>query len=247
MATRIWVWQGRSPRRELWDRVRTLAHQFGEPVIKTLEIPGAFVPGAPAALTKLNALLGADLNISALDSGEVMSPLDGAAGPFESADGTEPVFSDGVTLSLTVAHNGKGNQPILLERADLHLLAFEPGRVDAFEAQPEGADLHGAGLIDPMRFFVELAGTEVKRARRSVLGPDGKRTMLKAESANMLDTDPGSFLSIAPSDPAAMFRITVTANTPGLYRFCLRWFYRVAARELRQHTSLPVSIYKAAE
>jgi hypothetical protein len=246
MATKVWVWQGRSPRRELWDRVRTLANQFGEPVIKMLEIPGAFVPGAPAALTKLNALLGADLNISALDSGEVMSPLDGAAGPFESADGAEPVFSDGVTLSLTVAHNGKSNQPILLERADLYLLAFEPGRIDAFEAQPEGADLHGAGLIDPMRFFVELSGSEVKRARRTVRGADGKSAVLKAESANILDTDPGSFLSIGPSDPPAMFRITVTASSPGLYRFCLRWFYRVAARELRQHTSLPIAIYRSA-
>jgi hypothetical protein len=247
MATKLWVWQGRSPRRELWDCVRTLANQVGEPIVKVLEIPGAFVPGAPAALSKVNALFGADLNISTLDSGEVMSSLDGSPGPFESADGTEPVFGEGVALSLSVAHNGKGVQQILLERLDLHLIDFDPAPVAAFEVQLEGNALHGAGQIDPMRFFVELDGREVKRARRSMRGPDGKTTMVKAESANILDTDPGSFLTLAPAEGHTMIRITVTANAPGLYRFCLRWFYRVAARELRQHTSLPVSIYKGAE
>jgi hypothetical protein len=59
--------------------------------------------------------------------------------------------------------------------------------------------------------------------------------------------DPAAFLALAPTDPPTMFRFTVTANTCGVYRLCLRWFYRVAARELRQHTSLPVSIYKGAE
>src|SRR5580704_16420025 len=244
MATKLWVWEGRSPRRELWDRVRTLANQVGEPIVTVLEIPGAFVPGAPTALAKVNALFGADLNISPIDSGEVMSSLDGTPGPFESADGTEPVFGEGVALYLSVAHNSKGAQPILLERLDLHLLGFDPAPVAAFEAQPEGNALHGAGLIDPMRFFVELDGRQVKRARRSVRGPDGKTVIVKAESANILDTDPGSFLTLGPAEAPAMFRITVTASSPGLYRFCLRWFYRVAARELRQHTSMPVSIYK---
>jgi hypothetical protein len=246
MTAKLWVWQGRSPRREIWDRVRVLAHQVGEPVIKVLEIPGAFVPGAPAALTKLNALFGADLNVSALDSAEVMSALDGAAGPFESADGSEPVFSEGVALFVTAAHNGKSSEHILLERLDLHLIAFDPTPVEAFEAALEGGELHGAGLVEPMRFFVELDGREVTRARRAIRGADGKREMVKADSANFLDTDPGSFVALGPNEAPAKFRITATALSPGLYRFCLRWFYRVAARELRQHTSLPITIYKGA-
>jgi hypothetical protein len=247
MAAKLWVWQGRSPRRELWDRVRTLANQYSDPVIKLLEIPGAFVPGAPVALTKVNALFGADLNITALDSSEVMAPLDGAPGPFESIDGTEPVFKEGVQLFLSVSHNGKGNQQILLERLDLHLIAFEPAPISSFEGALEAGAVHGAGQLDPMRFFVELDGTEVKRARRSIRSADGKTGVLKAETANFLDTDPGSFLTLAPNEGHAMFRITVTAMSPGLYRFCLRWFYRVAARELRQHTSLPVAIYKGVQ
>jgi len=246
MNSNVWVWDDRSPRRELWDRVRTLAHQVGEPVIKLLEIPGAFVPGAPAALGKVNALFGADLNISALDSGEVMAPLDGTPGPFASADDTEPVFIEGVLLSVTVAHNAKGGQQILLERLDLHLLDFDPAPRPEFDDRAEGEALYGAGLIDPLRFFVELVGPEVGRARRSARGDDGRPTMLKAQGPNFLDTDPGSFLAIGPSEAPTMMRITVTAGAPGLYRFCLRWFYRVAARELRQHTSLPVSIYSGS-
>jgi hypothetical protein len=238
-----WRWSGQ--RVDRWERVRTLAHQAGEPVIKLLEIPGAFVPGAPVALQKLRALLGADLNISALDSEEVLQPLDGAPGPFCSSDGSEPVFIEGLRMSVTVAHNGKGPELVLLERLDLHEIEFTPGSQPAFDAAIAGSAVHGAGLVDPMRFFVELEGPKVHRARRMLRGADGKSTPLRAESANFLDTDPGSFVSLGPNEPPAMFRITATALSQGLYRFCLRWFYRVGARELRQHTSLPVSIYSA--
>ena len=242
-----WVWKDRGPRRETWDRVRTLAHQFGEPVVRLLEIPGAFVPGAPAALEKLGALFGAELSISALDSEEVLMPLDGAPGPFESTDGSEPVFIDGVRVAVTVAHNAKGDETILLERLDLQVIEFTPGPNPAYAEQIAGAELFGAGFIEPLRFFIELDGKNVGRARRSMRNVDGKSTIVVADSPNFLDTDPAAFLALAPTDPQAMFRFTVTANTSGVYRFCLRWFYRVAARELRQHTSLPVSIYTGAE
>src|SRR5688500_503871 len=138
-----WVWKDRGPRREAWDRVRTLAHQFGEPVVRLLEIPGAFVPGAPAALEKLGALFGADLNISSLDSEEVLMLLDGAPGPFVSADGSEPVFIDGVSMAVTVAHNAKGDETILLERLDLQVIDFTPGPNPAYDEQIAGAELFG--------------------------------------------------------------------------------------------------------
>lgn len=240
----LWTWKDRGPRREAWDRVRTLAHQFGEPVVRLLEIPGAFVPGAPAALEKLGALFGADLNISALDSEEVLMPLDGAPGPFVSV--AEPVFIEGVVMTVSVAHNAKGNETILLERLDLQVIEFTPGTNPAYEEQIAGSELFGAGFIEPLRFFIELDGKKVGRARRSVRGTDGKSTIVVADSPNFLDADPAAFLTVSPGDPA-IFRFTVTANATGTYRVCLRWFYRVAARELRQHTSLPISIYRGTE
>jgi hypothetical protein len=244
MPSRPWTWDPRSPRQALWARVRTLATDLGQPVVKLLEVPGAFVPGAPAALKSLGALFGADLQISALDSGEVLSALDGAPGPFASADGSEPVFIEGVKLAITVAHNSQSDAQVLLERLDLHLIEHDPAPRPEYEAAIDAEALFGAGLVEPLRFFVELDGPKVGRARRMVRGADGRSEPLIAESPNFLDTDPAALLALGPKDPPQPFRITVSAQSPGLYRFCLRWFYRVGARELRQHTSLPVAIYR---
>lgn len=244
MAT-TWSWPARD-RRQFWDRVRTVAQQYAEPVVKVLEVPGAFVPGASKALEKVGALFGSDLNISELDSGEVLYALDGAPGPFASQDGRSPVFVEGLTAAMTAAHNGKGQETILLERLDLQLLDRAPAPVAAYEEGRDASEIFGAGFVEPLRFFVEVGADGVGRARRAMKGDDGRTTMARAEGPNMLDTDPASFLAIAPKDPPAMFRVTITARDPGLYTLCLRWFYRVAGRELRQHTSLPVQIYRGA-
>lgn len=241
MSPTPWTW---NPRKGLWDRVRTIATDIGEPVIKLLEVPGAFVPGASAALKSARSLIGADLQISALDSAEVLTPMDGAPGPFASTDGSEPVFIEGVRLAVTLAHDGRGDAQLLLERLDLHLLEYTPGRRPEFDAAIDAEALFGAGLVEPMRFFVELDGPKVGRARRMLREPDGRSRPLVAESPNFLDTDPAALLALSPKDAPQPFRVTVTAQRPGLYRFCLRWFYRVGANELRQHTSLPLSIYQ---
>jgi hypothetical protein len=242
MSPTPWTW---NPRRGLWDRVRIVATDLGEPIIKLLEVPGAFVPGASAALKSARSLIGADLQISALDSAEVLTPIDGAPGPFASADGSEPVFIEGVRLAVTLAHDGRGDAQILLERLDLHLLEYSPERRPEYDVAINAEALFGAGLVEPMRFFVELDGSKVGRARRMLREPDGRSRPLIAESPNFLDTDPAALLAFGPKDGPQPFRVTVTAQRPGQYRFCLRWFYRVGARELRQHTSLPVSIYQS--
>lgn len=241
MSPTPWTWK---PRTGLWDRVRTIAGNVGEPVIKLLEVPGAFVPGASAALKNARALIGADLKISELDAAEVMTPLDGAPGPFASADGSEPVFIEGVRLAVTLAHDGRSEAQILLERLDLHLIDYRAERHPEYDAGIDAAALFGAGLVEPMRFFVELDGPKVGRARRMVREPDGRHRPLVAESPNFLDTDPAALLALGLREAPQPLRVTVTAQRPGFYRFCLRWFYRVGAAELRQHTSLPVSIYQ---
>jgi hypothetical protein len=242
MAT-LWSWPARD-RRTFWDRVRTIGRDVGEPVVRVLEIPGAFVPGASQALEKVGALFGADLTISELDSPEVLEPLDGAPGPFASEDQSSPVFIDGLKASVTVAHNGKGTEGILLERLDLRLLEYRPEPIPALETERDAAEVFGAGFIEPLRFFVEVGKAGPGRARRAVRNADGRTEMVTAQGPNALDTEPPSFLAIGAGEPPAMFRFAITAHDAGLYSVCLRWFYRVAARELRQHTSLPVLIYK---
>lgn len=241
-----WTWPTRD-RRTFWDRVRTIGRDVGQPVVRLLEIPGAFVPGVSQALEKTTALFGSDLNISELDSAEVLETLDGAPGPFVSDDGKSPVFVDGLKAAVTIAHNGKGRESILLERVDLRLLEHRPGSIPALDAAARDAtSLFGAGFVDPLRFFVDVGAAGPGRARRAVRQPDGKTQMVTAQGPNFLDTEPPSFLSIGPAEAPAMFRFAVTVREPGLYSVCLRWFYRVAATELRQHTSLPVLIYKGA-
>jgi len=242
--TTTWQWRSRD-RRNFWEKARTIAQDYGEPIVRLLEVPGAFVPGVSKALEKLGALFGSELNISELDSAEVLQPLEGTAGPFESADGSSPVFVEGVMARVTVSHNATGQETILLERVDLCLIEYAAGQNKAYEEAPEADEIFGAGFIEPLRFFVEVGKNGAGRARRSIRGADGKTEMLVAEGPNFLDTDPAAFLALAPKDPPAMFRFTITAKDPGLYRLCLRWFYRVAAKELRQHTSLPILIYRS--
>jgi hypothetical protein len=212
--------------------------------VKALEVPGAFFPGASKALEKINALFGSDLNISELDSGEVLDPLDGTPGPYASEDGRSPVFVNGVRASMTATHNGQGQEVILLERIDLQVLERRTGPFPAFDARLDGNQIFGAGIVEPLRFFVEIGINGPDRARRAMKGSDGKYEMVRAEGPNFLDTDPASFVALRPKDDPAMFRVTITAKDPGLYTVYLRWFYRVAGRELRQHTSLPVLIYR---
>ena len=241
-ATR-WNWPSRD-RQRFWERMRVLATDVGEPIVHWLEVPGAFVPGAGAALAKVRTLFGSDLNISELDSAEVLQPLDGRPAPFSSEDGSSPVFIDGVKASLTIAHNGLGDAPILLERVDLQVLARRPEVVDAYEVAPDASKIFGAGFVEPMRFFVELGTEGPGRARRTMPATNGQPGhLLVAESDNFLDTNPASFLTLGPKEPPAMLRLTISALDPGLYSVCLRLFYRVAAQELRQQTSLPVLIY----
>src|SRR5205085_6497509 len=179
MAT-AWSWPTRD-RRNFWERVRTVAQDYAEPVVHLLEVPGAFVPGASKALEKIGALFGSDLNISELDSGEVLQPLDGAPGPYTSEDGTSPVFVDGVRAQIVVSHNAKGQETILLERIDVQVLSHTPAPVAAFEAQRDATQVFGAGFVEPMRFLVDVGLTGPGRARRSVRGADGKSQMLVAE------------------------------------------------------------------
>jgi hypothetical protein len=240
-----WQWLPRN-RNKFWEKVRTIAKDYALPTVRLAQVPGAFVPvpGLSRGLEKVESLFGSDLNISELDSAQVLQALDGTPGPYESSDGSSPVFVDGVMASITVSHTRTGKEIISLERIELLLLEYTAGRNPAYEERPRGDEIFGAGFIEPLRFFVEIGKAGVGRARRALKDAKGKTTMLVAAGANFLDTDPAGFLALGPDDPPAMFRFAITAKDPGLYRVCLAWFYRVSGKELRQHTSLPILIYK---
>lgn len=160
-----WMWPKRD-RDNYWERVRTIARDVGEPIVHILEVPGAFIPGASKALEKVNALFGSDLNISELDSAEVLEVLDGAPGPFAAEDGSNPVFLEGVKATVTIAHNGKGQESILLERVDVSVIEYRPSQIESYEAQFDATKMFGAGFVEPMRFFIDIGQGGPDRARR---------------------------------------------------------------------------------
>lgn len=247
MPAKTWEWgQQGGMRAPLWQKVRTLALDYGEPIIRLAQILGAFIPGVDKVLDKaggLTALFGADLNISSLDGPNAFKAIDGVPPPVASKAGDGPVFFDGVETTLTVAHNARGKEQILLERIELCVIAFIAGKDPYFSYLREGEAIVGAGIIEPMRFYVELEAQGPRPARRQIRRADGTKEMLIARGANFLATDPAAFYAFAPGEVPVVIQFTVTALDAGYYETCLRLFYRVAARELRQYTSEPIRLY----
>jgi|GEM_PF-3741578 len=242
MAT-LWRWPSRD-RRNFWNKVYTLAEGVGEPIIRLLEVPGAFIPGATNALEKTRALFRCDLNISELDSNNVMEPLSGTPGPFTSKDGESPVFIKGLMLTTTIAHNRKSDERILLERVDIKVINYCSEAIAEYDVERDATGIYGAGFVEPLRFMIEVDSNGPGLARRIYRNPDGVTQVLTAAGPNILDTDPASFLTLGKDDDPEFFRFTISAIEPGLYELCVRWFYRINANELRQHTSLPFQIYR---
>lgn len=246
MHAKAWRWGDGASRPPFWRKAFTLAIDYGEPIVRLAQIPGSFVPGLDKALDKisgLTALYGADLNIAALDGPDALKPIDGVPGPVTAKGDDGPVFFDGVEITTTLAHNMRGKETIVLERIDLCVIDFVPGKDDYFAYGREGEAVIGAGFLEPMRFFVELEAKGPRPARRQLRMPDGKKTMLVARGANFLDTEEDTYYSFSPGEAPQVIKITVNALDAGYYDTCLRFFYRVAARELRQYTSDHVRLY----
>jgi hypothetical protein len=247
MQAQTWDWgrQG-GAQAALWQKVRTLALDYSEPIIRLAQIPGAFIPGANKVLDKvgdLASLFSVDLNFSALDGPSAFKSFHGVPPPVTSKTGEGPVFFDGVEIMITVKHNAKGTEQVLLERIDLCPIAFVAGKDPYFSYLREGEAIIGAGFIEPMRFYVEVGAEGAGPSRRQILQGDGKKEMLIAQSDNFLDTEPAGTYNFRPQDDPLLIKFTITGTDPGYYEICLRFFYRVAARELRQYTSDIVRLY----
>lgn len=229
-----------------WRTVRTLATNIGEPVIRLAKIPGAFFPGVNKALdsaSEFTASFASDLNISPLDGFTTSRSLDGCPPPVVSKDGNGPVFLDGVETSITATHNRRGKEPILLERIDLCVSDFVAGSDPYYSNARDGEAIVGAGFIEPMRIFVEIGANGANPAQCKKSMADGKTKMVVALSENFLDTEPAGFYLFKPDEAPVLLTITLTALDAVYYETCLRFFYRVAGRELRQYTSDPIVIY----
>src|SRR5262249_14490992 len=148
MQAKPWEWtQRRTP--PLWQKARTLASNYTEPIIRAAKIPGAVVPGLNKALDQLGelaSLFAADLEISPLGDAIEFKTAPGVPPPVASKSGDGPVFFDGVETMVTVRHNGKGQEPITLERIDLSVTPL-PGADPYFSYTRDGEAIIGAGIV----------------------------------------------------------------------------------------------------
>jgi hypothetical protein len=190
MQASKWDWQQYAPKDfKLWRRVRSLAGDWGGSIVQLTKIPGEYIPVLNKALDPVGnvvARFSADLTISPLDGPNALRALNGSPKPVVAKDSTDsPVFYDGVDATLTVRHSGSGseNEIIVLEWIDLCVVDFVPGKNSWYSIEPEGEDTIGAGVMEPMRFFVEIEGRNVQSARREVTLAAGKSDVLVSTGA----------------------------------------------------------------
>ncbi|WP_158501601.1 DUF4062 domain-containing protein [Vitiosangium sp. GDMCC 1.1324] len=203
-----------------------------EALVKYVTTAERAPPGPSASLS--------DLNVSSLDSPRRRTPLDGH--PVLAPPGGPPqLFTGGVHVSFTLAHNGEGKHSINLHATELEVVRFTPGRRPEYAYEIEGARLIGAGVAQPHVFTVLVFGNRVMPARWVI---DAKRgTFREAKSANFFDTDDPRILTF-PAGGADIEELKGTVMTceQGLYELRFVFHYSVAGVD-RQRTSEVAHVY----
>jgi hypothetical protein len=189
-------------------------------------------PAAPGATS--------DLTISSLRGGRRLRPLSGH--PVLTPDGPDaPVYTGGVHVSFTLAHNGVGTRSINLHAMVLQVVSFMPGSQAALAYVVEGAAVVGAGVARPQVFSVALRGRTVSPARWVL--DRTTNAVSQARSENFLDTeDPRVLTFPAGANDIEELQGTVTAREPGLYAVRFVFHYSVGGED-REHVSDTIRIY----
>jgi Domain of unknown function (DUF4062) len=184
----------------------------------------------------------ADLTISSLLGGWRLRPLDGhpvlAVAGFESS-----VYTGGVRLSFTLAHNGQGGRPIHLHAIVPEVLEHLPGEQPGLDYRVQGDALFGAGVRQPRVFSLTLESGRVKHARWML---DAGAGVAAARSENLLDTDPPRVLHFTDArDDIEELQGTITLRSAGLVRLRFAFHYSVAGQDRTKYSD-PVLLYARA-
>jgi hypothetical protein len=198
------------------------------------------LPAARPAAEAAPEASGSDLNVSSLRAPRRLSPL--AGHPVLSPPGyASPVYTGGVQVSFTLAHNGAGGHSINLHALVLELLRYQSGAVAELAYAIEGEEVLGAGLARPHVFQVTLAGKRVEPARWVVDAARG--VVQRARSENLLDTPEPLVLTFPAGAPdIEEIQGTVLALQPGLYELRFAFHYSVAGVD-RERFSEPFLVY----
>lgn len=224
----------------LKDRLKT------EHVVKHFSSPADLRANVLQSLTGLSSTASAqptptsDLTISSLRGGRRLRPLSGH--PVVTPAGPDaPVYTGGVHVSFTLAHNGAGTRSINLHAMELKVHAFTAGVQPALAYAVDGAALIGAGIARPHVFSVGLKGRTVLPARWVL--DRTTNAVSQARSENFLDTDDPRVLTFpAGANDIEELQGTVLAREPGLYELGFVFFYSVGGED-REHRSDTIRVY----
>lgn len=183
-----------------------------------------------------------DLTISSLVGGWRLRPLDGH--PVLRVPGFEPmVYTGGVRLSFTLAHNGQGGRPIHLYAIVPEILEYVAGPQPRLDYRVQGDALFGAGVRQPRVFSLTLESGRVKSARWML---DAGAGVAAARSENLLDTDPPRVLHFTDArDDIEELQGTITLRGAGFVRLRFAFHYSIAGED-RTRRSDPVLLYASA-
>ncbi len=175
---------------------------------------------------------GSDLNVSSLSGSRRLSALAGHP-VLSPAAYAAPVYTGGVEVSFTLAHNGVGKHSINLHALILEVARYESDAKPELAYQIEGEEVQGAGVARPHLFQVTLAGRCVEPARWIVDPVRG--TVLRALSRNFLHTpDPRILTFPAGSADIEEIQGSVLAAQAGLYELRFAFHYSVAGVDREQ-------------
>jgi hypothetical protein len=182
----------------------------------------------------------ADLTVSSLRGGWRLRPLPGY--PLLNPEGSDaPVYTGGVRLSFTLAHNMQGSQSIHLYALVPELLEYRAGPQPGLAYAVAGDKVIGAGVKQPHVFALRMRDGTVEPARWMPGSTGGE--VLRSTSENMLDTKPPRVLAFTPDrEDIEELQGTVTAGEPGLYVLRFVFYYSVAGED-RQQVSDAIRIY----
>jgi len=180
----------------------------------------------------------AALVLSSLDSKDRLFTLDGHP-LLTTKKGRPAVYAGGFKVLLTVAHNNKGEDTIIIHGLYLTVLDYQKGRNPQYAYKLDSTKIAPEGVATPHEFRVSVFGKRVGFA--TWIDPAG--TPKKATSSNLFHTKPVRiYLLRRKTDDVENFLGTVLMQVTGTYTVAFQVKYSMGGKDYEAITR-PVHVY----
>lgn len=204
-----------------------------------------FLNSSLGFLDKLWEMLSSsDLVVSPLDQESRILALDGYPVLTDRTD-KRPVFTGGFKVLLTLSHNRKGHESVIVTRVIPIIADFEPGANANYRYSVDGSQIKAKGIAPPKKFLLPLYGKKIGTTTWSYEDPATKTVLAReASSDDILNTDPPMHLKLSdsPDNDTEELIGHIVAKEAGLYRIFFRIEYTCDGKD-RVHVTDSVLLY----